>query len=75
MVRDPGRVGAERRLDVAFPVLDVGERQDGVGVGVIDVRVRYERVQERLDRRAARPGLHLAVAQPRHHRVVVHRLV
>ncbi len=48
-VRDPDRVLPEDRLDMPLSIDRVGQGQNGVGVGVIDVRVWNEAVQERLD--------------------------
>ena len=50
----------------------IGERADGVGVDMIDVRVRQEGVEEGLDRRASRPGIHQGARHEVGHLLVGH---
>ena len=52
----------------------VGERADRVGMDVVDVRGRQERVEQRLDRRARRIGLDEAAREVRDHLLVGHRV-
>ena len=73
-IRHEDRLLAEDGLDVPARVARVGQRQDGVGVRVIDVRGREEGVQEGLDRGAERLGIDERAPQPGHHRRVVERL-
>ena len=47
---------------------------DRVRVGVVDVRMRDERVQQRLDRRARHRGVELAAREVRDHLRVAHRV-
>jgi len=50
------------------------ERADRIRVRVVDVRVRHERVQERLDRRARHRPVDLAAREVLDHLLVAHRL-
>jgi hypothetical protein len=54
--------------------LGVGQRHDGVGVGVDDGLEREELVEQRLDRRPRRAGLLEAAGQVVHHLLVAHVL-
>ena len=73
-VRDPDGLLSVHGFRVLPAVEGVGERQDGVRVRVIDVRVRNKSVQERLDRGARRSGLHQAMNEIRHHLLIGHRI-
>ena len=72
-VRDPHRFVTVDRLHVPPAVDGVREPQDGVGVRVIDVRMRNESMQECFDRRTRRPRLHQALHEVADHLVVAHR--
>ena len=63
------RVG-EQFADDVLAVRLVGERDDGVGVGVVDVFERQARVQDRLDRRRRRGGVDQQPALLAHHVLV-----
>ncbi len=69
-VLDPGSVGAEALDDQLLAALGAGQRVDRVGVGVVDVRRRHERVQQRLDRGARRRRVELAVREVGDHVLV-----
>ena len=73
-VRHHRDVVAERLVHRRLRVGRVGERADRVGVDVVDVRGRQERVQERLDRRPRRVGLDQAAREVGDHLLVAHRL-
>ena len=73
-VRDPDRVGAEALLGQPLAVDRADDRADRVGVRVVDVRVRHERVQERLDRRARHRRVELAAREVGDHLLVGHRV-
>jgi hypothetical protein len=71
-VRDPGRGLAEALLHEALPVGRPGEHVDAVRVGVVHVRRRHERVQQRLDRGAWHRGVDLAASEVGDHLLVAH---
>ena len=73
-VRDPHEALAEERCEDVLAVGLVGQREDGVGVRVVDELGREEGVQERLD--AGRRGgcLEQVRAQLVHHGLIGHRL-
>ena len=63
----PPKISRVRRS----PFFAGGDRDDRVGVHVIDVPVRDERVQRRVDARRARVEVEGAVREARHHLVFV----
>ncbi len=63
----------ERVAEDGQAVALVGQREDGVRMGVIDVRGRQERVHQRLDRRVPAPRVEQGPADLVHHRGVVER--
>jgi hypothetical protein len=70
----PGEPADPAGPDLARQPLAVarrGDRDHRVGVHVIDVRVRYEGVQRRVDARRARIQREGAVREERHHLVLV----
>ena len=73
-VRDHDRRIPERVLDDGQTVPLVGQRQDGVRVGVIDVRRRQEGVDQRLDGRVGAARVEQRTADLVHHRTVVQRV-
>ena len=73
-VGDPGRFVAEALGHQPLAVARAGQHVDAVGVGVVDVLGRDERVQQRLDRRARRRRVDLAARQVGDHVLVAHLL-
>ena len=73
-VVDPGRLLAEAVGDEGAAVARAGERVDRVGVGVMHVRRRDERVQQGLDRGSRGGGVELAAREVGDHLLVAHRL-
>ena len=70
-VRDPDCTEALVREPLA--VFRAHDRADRVGVRVVDVRHRHERVQERLNRRPRHARCDLAACEVLHHLLVRHR--
>ena len=56
-VREDGNSVAQRGAQVFFPLRLVRERQDGIGVGVVDEFAGDECVDEGFDGRGGRPGV------------------
>jgi hypothetical protein len=69
--REPANLAAEDLLREPLGVLRGGDRDHRVGVHVVDVRLRDERVQRRVDRGGARVEAEGAVRQVPHHLVLV----
>ena len=73
-VWNPHRIGAEALLGEALAIARADDRADRVGVRVIDVRVRHERVQQSLDRRTWHQRIQLAACEIGDHLLVAHRI-
>ena len=73
-VRDPRGLVAEALAHEALAVPRAREHVDRVGVRVVDVVGRDERVQQRLDRRARRGRVGLAAREVGDHVLVAHLL-
>ena len=71
-VGDPGGAVAEALLHEPLAVGAARQHVDAVGVRVVDVRRRDERVQQRLDRAARRRGVELAAREVGDHVLVGH---
>ncbi len=71
-VRDPRGRGPEALAHEALAVARAREHVDRVGVRVMDVVGRHERVQQRLDRRARRGRVGLAAGEVGDHVLVGH---
>ncbi len=71
-VRQHDHVVAQGLLDRGAAVVTVGESQDGIGVGVIDVGAGQEGVHQSLDGRSGTVGAQQVGAQLLHHLAVVH---
>jgi hypothetical protein len=71
-VRDPGGRIAEALAHEPLAVRGSCQHVDAVGVGVVDVRRRYEGVQQRLDRGAWHRRVELAAREIGNHRLVAH---
>ena len=69
--RQPADLAAEDLLRQPLGVLRGGDRDDRVGVHVVDVRLRDERVQRRVDRRGAGVEVEGAMRQVPHDLVLV----
>jgi hypothetical protein len=69
-----GEALAEDLVDHVAPVRAVGQRADRVGVDVVHVRCRQERVEERLDGRARRGGVDQRATHDPDHVGVVDRV-
>ena len=57
---DVGHTTTDVAIDLAHPLLavgGVGDREQRVGVRVVDEAIRQDRVQDRLDRRRRRRGV------------------
>ena len=74
LIVEPDRLVAERLIGERRAIGGRRQRDDRVGMRVIDVRCVHERVQERLDGRARLVGLQGAAAEVVDHGRVVHRL-
>ncbi len=72
-VGDPHHAGTEEGAADRLAVGLVAEREDGIGVRVIDEARRQERVQERLDARVRGRGVEEARAKLIDHDLVRHR--
>jgi len=71
-VRDPDRIGAEALRGEPLALDRADERAIASGVRVVDVRVRDEGVQQRLDRGAGHRRVDLAASEVRDHVLVGH---
>ncbi len=57
-VRDQHHIIAIDVADALRAIGGVGNREQRIGMGMIDVRVRQDRMQDRLDRGRGRAGAH-----------------
>ena len=73
-VRDDGHIRAERLVHRRLRVGSVRERADRVGVDMVDMRRRQERMQERLDRGPRRLRVDEGAREVGDHLLVCHRL-